>query len=148
IVTDPWLSNPKCPPELARPDALKPVDLILLSHGHNDHVGEIVSLARATGAPVVCGFEVGVYLSAKGVRHVADMGIGGTQEIAGIRVTMTQAAHSSGIAEGNQIVSLGNPSGFVIRAPQLPTIYFAGDTGLFGDMKIIGETYNPSIAFL
>jgi L-ascorbate metabolism protein UlaG (beta-lactamase superfamily) len=148
IVTDPWLSNPKCPSQLARPDALKPVDLILLSHGHDDHVGEVVSLTRATGAPVVCGFEVGVYLSARGLRHVLDMGIGGTQEIAGIRVTMTQAAHSSGIADGNQIVSLGTASGFVLRAPQVPTIYFAGDTGLFGDMKIIGEIYRPAIAFL
>jgi L-ascorbate metabolism protein UlaG (beta-lactamase superfamily) len=148
LVTDPWLSNPKCPPELARPDALKPVDLILVSHGHNDHVGEVVALARATGAPVVCGFEVGVSLSAKGLRNVSDMGIGGTQDLAGMRVTMTHAAHSSGIADGDQIVSLGSPSGFVIRAPQFPTIYFAGDTGLFGDMKMIGEIYQPAIAFL
>jgi len=148
VVTDPWLSNPKCPAGLAKPDALKPVDLILLSHGHDDHVGEVVPLARTTGAPVVCGFELGLYLSAKGLRNVSGMGIGGTQDVAGLHVTMTQAVHSSAIAEGNQIVGLGSASGFVIRGAQLPTMYFAGDTGLFGDMRIIGDIYKPGIAFL
>jgi len=148
VLTDPWLSNPKCPSVLSKPDALKPLDLILVSHGHSDHVGEVVAVARATGAPVACMFELGVYLTAKGLKSVHDMSIGGTQEIAGIRLTMTQAMHSGSIVDGNQIVYLGGAAGFIIRAPQAPAIYFAGDTGLFGDMKIIGEIYKPEIAFL
>jgi L-ascorbate metabolism protein UlaG (beta-lactamase superfamily) len=148
VLFDPWLGNPHCPPAFAKPDALKPIDVILVSHGHSDHVGDVVPIARATGAPVVCLFEVGLYLSDKGLQGVRDMGIGGTQEIAGVQITMTQAVHSGSIVEGGRLVYLGGAAGFVLRAPGTPTIYFAGDTGLFGDMKIIGEIYRPEIAFL
>jgi L-ascorbate metabolism protein UlaG (beta-lactamase superfamily) len=148
VLIDPWIGNPKCPPEYARPDAFKPLDLILVSHGHSDHVGEVVAISRATGAPVVCMFEVGVYLADKGLKTVRDMAIGGTQEVNGIMVTMTQATHSGSMVDGGQIVYLGGAAGFILRAPAAPTIYFAGDTGVFGDMKIIGEIYKPDIAFL
>jgi L-ascorbate metabolism protein UlaG (beta-lactamase superfamily) len=148
VITDPWLGNPNCPPALAKPEAVKPIDLILVSHGHSDHVGDVVPLARATGAPVVCMFEVGLYLTEKGLQNVKDMGIGGTQEVAGVTLTMTQAIHSGSMVDGGRIVYLGGAAGFVIRAPGAPTIYFAGDTGIFGDMKIIGEIYQPEIAFL
>ena len=148
LLFDPWLGNPKCPPSFAKPDSLKPVDLILVSHGHSDHVGDVVAVARATGAPVVCLFEVGLYLTEKGVQSVHDMGIGGTQEIAGVTVTMTNAVHSGSIEDGGRIVYLGGAAGFVVRAPGTPTLYFAGDTALFGDMKLIAELYQPAIAFL
>jgi L-ascorbate metabolism protein UlaG (beta-lactamase superfamily) len=148
VITDPWLTNPNCPPAYAKAEALKPLDLILVSHGHNDHTGDIVSVARATNAPVVCMFEVGLYLGDKGLQNVKDMGIGGTQEVAGITVTMTQAVHSGSIVENGAIIYLGGAAGFIVRAPRTPTIYFAGDTGIFGDMKIIAEIYHPEIAFL
>jgi L-ascorbate metabolism protein UlaG (beta-lactamase superfamily) len=148
LLFDPWIGNPKCPPEYARPDAFKALDLILVSHGHSDHLGEVVAIARATGAPVVCVAEMGTYLTEKGLKAVRDMNIGGTQEVSGITVTMTHAAHSGSIAEGGQIVYLGGATGFVLRAPATPTIYFAGDTALFGDMKILAEIYKPEIAFL
>jgi len=136
IVTDPWLGNPNCPPAFVRPEALKPLDLILVSHAHADHSADAAVLARTTGAPVVCLFELGQELVSKGVLSVRDMGIGGTQEVAGVQVTMTPAVHSGGAA------------GFVLRAADTPTIYFAGDTALFGDMKVIAEMYAPAIAFL
>jgi len=148
IVTDPWLGNPNCPPAFSKADSLKPVDVILVSHGHSDHLTDAVPLARATGANVVCLFEVGEYLREKGLQNVQDMGIGGTQQVAGVSITMTQAVHSGSTNEGGRILYLGGAAGFVLRAPDLPTIYFAGDTGLFGDMKIIGEIYQPQIAFL
>ena len=148
IVTDPWLGNPNCPPAYAKPEALGKIDLILASHGHSDHLGDAVAVARATDAPVVCGFEVGLYLTEKGLQNVRDMGIGGTQDVAGIAITMTSATHSSSIVDGNRIVYLGAPAGYILRAPRTPTLYFAGDTGLFGDMKILAEIYRPEIAFL
>ena len=148
VITDPWLTNPNCPPAYAKAESLKPLDLILVSHGHSDHTRDVVSVARATHAPVVCMFEVGLYLGDKGLQNVKDMGIGGTQEVAGVTITMTQAVHSGSIVEDGAIVYLGGAAGFILRAPRTPTIYFAGDTGLFGDMKMIGEVYQPQIAFL
>ena len=148
ILTDPWLGNPNCPEACSRPDGLGRVDLILLSHGHDDHSADVVPVARATGAPVVCLVELRRYLSAKGLRGVRGMNIGGTQEVAGIRITMTMALHSGSISTGEGIVYLGGASGFVVRAADTPTFYFAGDTGLFGDMKVIAEVYRPEIAFL
>jgi len=148
IVLDPWLSNPRCPPQFAKPDALKPVDLILVSHGHSDHTGDVVPLARATQAPVVCIFELGGHFVERGLQDVRDMGVGGTQTVNGIRVTMTWSAHSGSVVDDARVVYSGGATGFIIRAPGTPTIYFAGDTGLFGDMKMIGELYKPEIAFL
>src|SRR5580765_4370119 len=89
VITDPWLGNPDCPDAFRKPDSLKPIDVILLSHGHSDHMGDVVPVARATGAPVVCMFEVGLYLTDKGLQNISDMGIGGTQRAAGLDVTMT-----------------------------------------------------------
>ncbi len=148
IVTDPWLGNPNCPPALARPDALGQVDLILVSHGHDDHLTDAAAISRATRAPIVALFEIGEYLRERGVQGVRDMGIGGTQTIDGIRVTMTPAAHSGSITARGQILYLGGAAGFIVRAEATPTIYFAGDTGLFGDMKVLAELYAPAIAFL
>src|SRR5579871_2655019 len=148
IVTDPWLGNPKCPPGFAKPAALAPVDVILVSHGHHDHAADAIAVSRSTNAPVVCLYELGAYLGDKGLQHVRPMGIGGTQEIAGVRITMTAAVHSGAIVEKAQITYVGGAAGFVLRGEDLPTIYFAGDTALFGDMKMIGEVYRPAIAFL
>ena len=148
VVTDPWLGNPNCPPQFSKPESLKPVDLILVSHGHSDHLTHVVPLARATGAPVVCIFELGLYLTDLGLKNVKDMSIGGTQHVAGVDVTMTQAVHSGSTVDIGKIVYLGGAAGFILRAPDMPTIYFAGDTGIFGDMKVIAELYKPAIAFL
>jgi L-ascorbate metabolism protein UlaG (beta-lactamase superfamily) len=148
VLTDPWLGNPTCPPALARPEALLPLDLILASHGHADHIGDLQAVARASGAPVVCIFELGQYLGQKGLQNVRDMGVGGTQEIAGLTITMVPAVHSASIVDDGRIVYLGTAAGYVLRQRGMPTIYFAGDTALFGDMKIIKDLYSPAIAFL
>jgi L-ascorbate metabolism protein UlaG (beta-lactamase superfamily) len=148
ILTDPWLGNPSCPAPLGKVEALLSIDLILLSHGHDDHLGDTVHVARTADAPVVCLFEVGLYLTARGLKRVHDMGKGGTQEVSGVRITMTDAVHSGSMMDEGTIVYLGGAAGFVLRQPGMPTIYFAGDTALFGDMKTIAEVYRPEIAFL
>jgi L-ascorbate metabolism protein UlaG (beta-lactamase superfamily) len=127
---------------------LEALDAILISHGHSDHVGDVEAISRLTGAPIVCLFELGMYLGGKGLKDVRDMGIGGTQTVAGVRVTMTNAVHSGSWVDANGITYLGGATGFIVREDAMPTIYFAGDTALFGDMRIIGELYKPAIAFL
>ncbi len=148
LAFDPWLGNPNCPPALAKPEALGRLDLILLSHGHDDHASDVAAVARASGAPVVCIFELGEFLREQGLQQVRDMGIGGTQEVAGVRITMTQATHSGSTMTRGRIVYLGGATGFIVRAPQAPTLYFAGDTGLFGDMKMHRRDLRAGIAFL
>ncbi|TAK16197.1 MAG: metal-dependent hydrolase [Acidobacteria bacterium] len=148
VLLDPWLGNPNCPPAFSKPDALKPVDLILVTHGHSDHITDVVGASRATGAPVMCQYELAQYFRRKGLTDVREMNIGGTQEAAGLRITMTWASHTSSAFEGNDTIYLGSGAGFVLRAPDTPTVYISGDTGLFGDMKLIGELYKPQIAFL
>jgi L-ascorbate metabolism protein UlaG (beta-lactamase superfamily) len=146
IVTDPWLEgNPACPGDRRRIDA---ADLILLSHGHFDHSADVVTVARTTNAPVVAIFELSVWLERKGLQNVIGMGIGGTITVAGLEVSMVPAVHSSSIEEDGRIVYLGQPAGFVVRMENGQSLYFAGDTALFGDMRLIGEMYKPDVAFL
>jgi L-ascorbate metabolism protein UlaG (beta-lactamase superfamily) len=122
--------------------------LILVSHGHSDHTDDLVSVARESGATVVAIFEICTWLSTKGISNTAPMNKGGTLEVAGLRVTMTDAHHSSSYIDNGQMVYLGEPTGYVVRLEDGMSIYFAGDTCLFGDMRLIGELYKPNIAFL
>jgi L-ascorbate metabolism protein UlaG (beta-lactamase superfamily) len=146
ILFDPWLEgNPSCPATHKKIDAL---DLMLISHGHFDHVGDALPVARATGATVVGIFELCAWLERKGLQKLSPMNRGGTQEIAGIHITMTAAVHSSAFIEDGQTVYLGEPAGYVLRFESGLTIYFAGDTALFGDMRLIKDLYAPEIAFL
>ena len=146
ILLDPWLTgNPACPESLKKPGK---IDLILVSHGHSDHMDDLVRVARDSGAPVVAIFELCEWLGRKGIQAVAPMNKGGSQEIAGLRITMTDARHSSGYFDNGEMVNLGEAAGYVIRLEDGRVLYFAGDTALFGDMRLIGELYKPEIAFL
>lgn len=123
------------------------VDVILLTHGHGDHVGDTVSLAKRNDALVVAPFELATYLGWQGVRTHA-MHIGGAHEFDFGRVKFTQAFHGSSFIENEsrQIVYTGMPAGILFSAAG-KTIYHAGDTALFSDMKLIGEE-GIDIAFL
>jgi L-ascorbate metabolism protein UlaG (beta-lactamase superfamily) len=146
IVTDPWLEgNPMCPPAHKRIDR---ADVILLSHGHFDHTGDIVSVARATGAPVVAVFELASWVERKGVQNTVGMNIGGTVKVAGLEITMTPAIHSSSITENDVTQYLGLAAGFVVKLEDGRSIYYSGDTALFSDMRLIGEMHTPDVAFL
>lgn len=146
MLFDPWFgSNPACPPALRKPPR---ADLILVSHGHADHTGDVGSAARDSGAAVVAGFELCDWLERKGLQRLEPMNIGGTIERHGLRITMTEARHSSSIVEDGRSIYLGEPAGFVVRLEDGVTLYYAGDTALFSDMRLIGELYRPAIAFL
>lgn len=146
MLFDPWLQdNPACPDALKRPPR---ADVILASHAHADHIGDLLTCARETQAPVVAVFELCDWLSRKGVQRTAPMNKGGSQEVAGLTITMTDARHSSAYFDGSQMVYMGEACGFVVRLEDQRTVYYAGDTALFGDMRLIGEMHRPDIAFL
>ena len=146
LLFDPWLrANPSCPEAMKKPPK---VDAILVSHGHGDHIDDLIVCARETGAPVVAVYELCDWLGRKGLQNLLPMNKGGTLDVAGLRVTMTAASHSSGYVDDGQMVYMGEAAGYVVRLEDGRSIYIAGDTCLFGDMRLIGEIYKPEIAFL
>jgi L-ascorbate metabolism protein UlaG (beta-lactamase superfamily) len=165
LLIDPWLKNPSNPEAKDGKDPLASVpkvDYILITHGHRDHVGDAVEIARKTGAVLVCNPELAGNLvkladfPGKQAETDAIMGIGGEIKIAGgeVTVAMTPAVHSSsvfnpkaGATEAERAYG-GNPAGFVLIVKDGPTIYHSGDTAYFKDMETIGEEYEVDLALL
>jgi len=146
ILIDPWLrTNPVCPEECKQ---IRTLDLMLLTHGHDDHTADAIAVARATAARAIAPHELAMWLQRKGLPAVSGMNYGGTIDAAGLSITMVPALHSSSVEEDGRTVCLGNPCGYVIRFEDGLTIYFAGDTAVFGDMRLIADLYRPTIAFL
>ena len=146
LLIDPWvMGNPACPQGEKQ---VKRVDIMLCTHGHFDHIGDAVAIARQHSPKVVCIPEMGAWLERKGVKNVMGMNKGGTQNIGDIHVTMVHAVHSCGITDGDEIIYGGEACGYVIAFENGVKIYHAGDTMVFGDMKIIHEMWRPQIAML
>ena len=146
VLLDPWIEgNPACPAEHRGFDK---IDVMTITHGHGDHMGDAVTLAKKHRPAVICNYEIHLFLSGKGVANTAPMNKGGSQSAKGLTFTMVHAEHSSGIEDGGHVVYGGEACGFVITLEDGTRIYNAGDTGVFADMALIGELYAPDVALL
>jgi L-ascorbate metabolism protein UlaG (beta-lactamase superfamily) len=143
IYVDPWLSGPTCPDSEKEPER---ADVIVLTHGHGDHAGDAVGLQKKLGATVVGMVELAGWIGSNGGDESKTIGFnkGGTVEVDGVRFTMVNAFHSGSTPDGSYG---GEPAGVVIRADGT-SIYFAGDTCVFGDMALIARLYEPDVAVL
>jgi L-ascorbate metabolism protein UlaG (beta-lactamase superfamily) len=145
IYVDPFLNgNPKCPEDERTPER---IDVIALTHGHGDHVGDTVALAEQHGCTVVALVELAGWLAANGVGEgqLVAPNKGGTVNVDGVKVTLTDANHSSSVEDGTYT---GEPAGIVLELEDGFTIYFAGDTNVFMSMQLIGRIYEPDVAVL
>jgi L-ascorbate metabolism protein UlaG (beta-lactamase superfamily) len=150
ILIDPWFGNPRSP---RTAESVGACDLLLVTHGHDDHMGDAVALAARLRPAWPCIHELSLWLARRlpgGGDQVIGMNKGGTVEAAGLRVTMTGADHSAGAwnAEGETTLYLGEPVGFVIELEDGYRIYHAGDTQAFSDMALIRELHRPDLAML
>ena len=148
IYVDPFLNgNPSCPEDEQTPER---VDLILLTHGHDDHLGDTVALAQRFSCPVIAQVELRGWLSTRGLSEDMTEAInkGGTVEVEGVKVTLTHANHSSSGFENGTFVYLGESCGLVLELESGFKLYFAGDTNVFGDMALIARIYEPDLVVL
>lgn len=147
IYVDPWLSQNPMTPESEKD--VKKCDVMLCTHGHFDHIGDAVAIAKKHNSKVVGIFELATWMGKKGVKQVSPMNKGGTQKVEDLQVTMVHAIHSCGIQEDDgSIIYGGEACGYVIEFESGLRLYHAGDTAVFGDMAIIRDLYAPEIACL
>lgn len=150
ILIDPWFGNPRSP---KRADEVDRCDVLLVSHGHADHMGDAIALASRLRPAWPTIHEMSLWLGRRlpgGSDAVTGMNKGGTVAVAGLKVTMTAAEHSAGDwnAAGETTLYLGEPAGFVVELENGFRFYHAGDTAVFGDMRLIAELYRPELALL
>ena len=150
ILIDPWFGNPRSPRSA---DSIDRCDLLLVTHGHFDHMGDAVALASRLRPAWPCMHEMSLWLGRRlpgGNDAATGMNKGGTVEGAGVKVTMVHADHSAGDwnPDGGVPLYLGEPAGFVVEVENGFRFYDAGDTAVFGDMRLIRDLYRPELALL
>jgi L-ascorbate metabolism protein UlaG (beta-lactamase superfamily) len=146
ILIDPFIANnPKYPKDYVLPEK---IDYILLTHGHGDHISDVVPVASKHGSTVVAIYELADYVAGKGVAKTVGMNLGGTVQLNDVAATMVEAKHSSGAQDENGTHYVGVATGFVLSIADGPVLYHAGDTAVFGDMQLIRDLYQPTVAML
>jgi len=146
FAVDPWFEgNPLTPAKDKKPADL---DVLLVTHGHRDHLSDVLAIAKRCKPQIVAIFEIAHWLGTKGVENTKPMNKGGTQTVSQCKVTMVHAVHSSSIMDEGRLVHGGDACGYVIETPQGVRIYHAGDTDVFGDMALIRRLYAPRIVCL
>jgi L-ascorbate metabolism protein UlaG (beta-lactamase superfamily) len=147
ILIDPLLSgNPKFTGDAAK--AAAGATHILLTHGHDDHIGDAAKIAKTTGAQIISNFEICMYLNAQGAENINPGNTGGTIDCGAFSVSLTQALHSSGTVVNGQSIYLGSPNGVVVKPRGAPCLYHMGDTDVFSDMGLIAEIHSPKIGLV
>ena len=146
VLIDPFIQhNPKFPRDFKLPEK---IDIVLLTHGHMDHIADALPVAQKHGAATFGIYELIGWLQSKGMSNATGMNLGGSHRHADVTFTMTRAFHSSSISDGNQTLYAGMPGGFVVAIDNGPVLYHAGDTDVFSDMQLIRDLYHPELAML
>ena len=146
ILIDPFIEqNPKYPKGFVLPEK---IDFVLLTHGHGDHISDVVPVAKKHGSKVVAIYELADYVKGKGVQETIGMNLGGTVQLDDVAATMVEAKHSSGAQDEDGTHYVGVAAGYVLTVADGPVLYHAGDTSVFSDMQLIKELYAPEVALL
>ncbi|HWG19423.1 MAG TPA: metal-dependent hydrolase [Terracidiphilus sp.] len=146
ILIDPFIeNNPKYPRSFQLPST---IDYVLLTHGHGDHISDVAPVAKKHGSTVVAIYELADYVAKQGVEKTMGMNLGGTVQLDDVTATMVDAKHSSGAQDKDGTHYVGVAAGYVMTPGEGPVLYHAGDTCVFGDMRLIGELYKPEVAML
>ncbi len=146
ILIDPFITgNPNYPKDFKLPEK---IHYILATHGHGDHISDAVPVAAKHGSTVVAIYELANYLAERGVARTIGMSLGGTIQLDDAAATMVEAKHSSSAQDERGVHYVGVAAGFVLTIADGPVLYHAGDTAVFGDMKLIAELYQPQVALL
>ena len=146
VLIDPFIEqNPKYPKGFELPTK---IDYILLTHGHGDHISDVVPVAKKHGSKVVAIYELADYVAKQGVKDTIGMNLGGTVHLGDVAASMVDAKHSSGARDKDGTHYVGIAAGYVLTPQNGPVLYNAGDTAVFGDMRLLSEIYHPEVAML
>lgn len=146
ILIDPFIEqNPKYPKGFELPSN---IHYILLTHGHGDHISDAAPVAKKHGSTVVAIYELADYVAKQGVEKTIGMNLGGTVQLDDVATTMVEAKHSAGAQDKDGAHYVGVAAGYIVTPRQGAVLYHAGDTAVFGDMRLIGELYQPEVAML
>ncbi len=150
ILIDPFLTgNPSFPETMTVDEAKAGTTHVILTHGHDDHIGDSIDILKETGAQLTANFEICMWATRQGVENINPMNNGGLVDVGPFRIGMTKAEHSSSKqTEGGEAIYLGNPHGVIIEVPGKKVLYHMGDTDIFADMALINEIYRPKIGIV